>query len=84
MTKTDVVKNVVSAVVGFGVSAAVRGVIKNNTAPEKVHEQVAITGASYVIGAVVASRCKDYTDAKIDEIATFWNENVKGKKTEDK
>lgn len=79
MTKLDIAKLVVSAVVGTGTSKIVASVIKNNTSPEKITDVVTITSASFVLGAIAADASKKYTDTKIDEIATWWNENVKPK-----
>jgi hypothetical protein len=79
MTKLDIAKLVVSAVIGTGTSKIVVGVIKNNTNPEKITDVVTITSASFVLGSIAADASKKYTDAKIDEAIAWWNENVKPK-----
>ena len=81
MTKTDVAKRIVTVVVGFGISKIVSGIIRNNTTPERVSDQIAINAGSYVIGAMIADQAKKFTDAKIDEIVKHWND-MKDKKEE--
>lgn len=68
MTKTDLVKGLVSFVVGSATAAVVKEIIKNNTDPEKVTDKAAVIIASYVLGAIAADASKKWTDAKIDEL----------------
>lgn len=68
MTKTDLVKRLVSFVVGSATAAVVKEIIKNNTDPEKVTDKAAVIIASYVLGAIAADASKAWTDAKIDEL----------------
>lgn len=77
MNKIQFAKNVVTTVVGVGTAKIVSSIISNNTNQENVVDKVTMTSASLVLGAMVADVTKRYTDAKIDEIATFVNENFK-------
>lgn len=76
MTKTDIAKKAVRIVVGFGTAKIVSSIIQNNTDPETVTDQVAITGASVVVGMMAADATDAYTAAKIDELIAWWNANV--------
>ncbi len=77
MTKLDLAKRATSFVVGFGASAIVGSIIKNNAAPSNLPEQVAVPVASYVLGAMLANETRKYTDAKIDEMAYWYKTHVK-------
>lgn len=79
MNKTDIAKKVTALVVGIGVSKVVTNVIKNNTSPEKVPDQVAIAIAGYVLASMAADATKVYTDAKIQSLVEWWTENVTAK-----
>lgn len=79
LTKLTIAKAAVSFVVGSGISTIVAGVARNNTSPEKIHQKVAIAGGAFVLGAIAAEKAKKYTDQQIDEIAEWYNENVKPK-----
>jgi hypothetical protein len=72
-TKLDIVKAVATFVVGSGTTKIVAGVIKNNTNPDSVQDQVAIASAGFVIGTMAAQATKDYTDRSIDQIAATYH-----------
>ena len=72
MNKLDITKTVIGFVVGAGTTKIVTGIILHNTDPEKVTDKVAI-------GSMTADLTKKYTSAKIDEIAEWWDKNVKPK-----
>lgn len=74
-----ITKGVVSFVVASGTSKIIGSIVRNNVSPEKVSETVAIYSATVVLGAMAADATKKYTDKTIDEIAQFYNENVKPK-----
>lgn len=78
-----IAKKTASFVVGAGTSQIVKGIIKNNTSPEKTVDMVAIAGASVVIGAMAADATRSYTDAKFDAAVSWWKENVSKKIEED-
>jgi len=77
MNKLELAKTAISFVVGAGTSKIVTTIIKNNVQPENVTEQVTTVVGSVVLGSMVADASKKYIDTKIDEIATWWKENVK-------
>lgn len=77
MNKIAFAKNAVSLIVGTGTAKIVSSIISNNTNPENVVDKVTMTSASLVLGAMVADVTRRYTDAKIDQIATFVNDNFK-------
>lgn len=79
MTKLEITKAVTSFVVTSGTTKIVNGIIRNNTNPEKLTDTVSIGAASVVVGMMVGDATKKYTDEKIDEIAVWWNKNVKNR-----
>jgi len=77
-SKIDIVKTVVGFVVGAGASRIAKSIIDNNTdEEERLHNRAATYSASLVIGAMAAEASREYTDRKIDEIAAFWEKNIK-------
>lgn len=77
-TKTELAKAIVGFVVGIGASRIARSVIDKNTdEEERLHNRVAVTSASAVVGFMAADATRKYTDAKIDEIVGWWETNVK-------
>lgn len=76
MTKTDIVKAVVGWTVAAGTSLIVKGIIENNTAPEKLTQRVAIAAASIAIGGIAKDATRKYTDAQIDWLIDTWNSAV--------
>jgi hypothetical protein len=79
MNKLDIAKKAVSFVVCAGTTKIVHQIIVNNSQPKSTADLVSMTAGGFVIGAIVADASRKYTDEKIDEIATWWNENVKPK-----
>ena len=77
MTKTHIAKLIARTIVGVGTTMTTASIIRNNTAPQNVAEQAAIASSSVVIGMMAADATQEYTDAKIDEIAAWLQENVK-------
>jgi hypothetical protein len=77
MTKLDIAKKAISLTVGFGTSAIVGSVIKNNSAPENLPEKVAMPVAAFMLTMMVSDVTKRYTDAKVDEVVAWYHENVK-------
>lgn len=76
MNKLEAVRRAASIVVGFGTAKVVKAIIQHNTAPKNVFDNVAITAASYVLGAVAADISQLWVDAKFDELVQWWDENV--------
>lgn len=77
MNKLELTKTVVSFVVGAGSSKIINTIIKNNVAPENLTDTITVTAGSIVLGSMVGDISQKYTSAKIDEIASWWKENVK-------
>jgi len=82
MNKIDVTKKVTSVVIVLGTGKIISAITKNNTSPDKLTDKVTMACAAYVLGMMVADATTKYTDAKIDELVQWWNENVKGKTPE--
>lgn len=78
MTKLDFTKAVVSTIVGIGTASIVTSICSNNTNPDTVPSKVAVGSATVVVGWIAADVTKQYTDAKIDELANWWKENIHG------
>lgn len=79
MTKLDIAKAAAKFVVGAGTSKIVHAIIQNNVSPETITEKVTITAASITLGSLAADISAKYTDAKIDQLAAWYNENVKNR-----
>ena len=77
MTKLDIAKKAVSYTVGFGTTAIVGSIIKNNSAPGNLPEKVAMPVAGFMIAMMVSDVTRRYTDVKVDEIVNWYNENIK-------
>jgi hypothetical protein len=77
MQKLEIAKTLASAVVAASVSKVVSTIVKNNTDVESTTDKIAVVTSSYVLGAMVADRAKDYTDARIDEAAKWYREHIK-------
>jgi hypothetical protein len=77
VTKIDLAKRIVSIVVGAGTTKIVTGIIVRNTDPAKITDKVAIVSAGLVLGSMAADATSSYTDAKIDEIVSWFDERIK-------
>jgi len=79
-SKTEIAKTVVGFVVGFGASRIARAIIDKNTdEEERLHNRAAVASAQLVVGMMAADAARKYTDAKIDEVVDWWENNVKPK-----
>lgn len=77
-SKTEIAKTIVGFVVGAGASRIAKSIIDHNTDDEeRLHNRVAVASSSLVIGLMAADASKKYTDAKIDEVVSWWEKNVK-------
>jgi len=75
--KTEIAKTIVGFVVGAGVSRIARTIIhQNHHDEERLHNRVMVESASIVIGMMAAEASKNYTDAKIDELVSWWEINI--------
>lgn len=77
MTKLDLTKLGVKFVVGVGTSRVISGICRTNGAAQTSFQAASVTGSSIVFGMMLGDIAGKYTDVKIDQIATWWNENVK-------
>lgn len=76
MREIELAKNITSAIVGIGTSKIVHTVIKNNVAPENALDTVTVTAGAVVLGSMAADASKKHTDAKIEELVSWWKTNV--------
>lgn len=83
MTKIKLAKGVVNFVVGMGTSKIVADIIRNNTDPKNIVDNVSMFSAALVIGSMAADATREYTDTKIDELVTWWDEHIKSPQTQD-
>lgn len=63
----SLVKVAVSGVVGIGAGKIVGGIVKDHVDPKTLFDKVAISGATWVIGAMAGKATKDATNDMIDE-----------------
>lgn len=78
MKKLEFTKEAVSFVVGAGTTRIVTQVIKNNTDPATgPYTKATNFAGALVIGKMAADATKEYTNAKIDAAAAWWDEHVK-------
>jgi len=77
MTKLELTKAAAKFVVGFGAATIVRTIAHNNVQPDDLPTKVAVTAGSLVLGSMVADLSTRYLEAKIDEAAAWYDENVK-------
>lgn len=73
MTRIDIAKKAVGFFVGAGTAVIVKGIIDNNTSPEKLITKINVSVASVVIGAMAREATCNYTDAWIDDLVASWN-----------
>lgn len=76
INKTTVAKRIVGGIVGYGTFTIVRQAIRNNTETETIRDRVTVNSASLLAAYVAEEKSRAYTDAKIDEIVAWWEENV--------
>lgn len=81
MTKTELAKRAINIAVTIGTGKIVGDIIKNNTNPDpdSLADKVTYRAGGMALGGVVAAETSKYTDAQVDEITAWWNENVKKK-----
>lgn len=77
-TKTEIAKTVIGFIAGFGASRIAKAIIDKNTdEEERLHNRAAVYSATTVVGFMAADATRKYTDAKIDEIVDWWENQVK-------
>lgn len=78
MTKLDITKRVASIIVGIGTTQIISAICINNTQPQRVTDKVTVTAGSVVMGMIASDVTRAYTDRKIDDLANWWQNNVRG------
>jgi len=74
--KLKIAKRVVSTIVGVGTTKIVQGIIENNVDTDHITSKVTVGAASAAIGYAASEKTSSFTDAKIDELAAWWTENI--------
>jgi hypothetical protein len=77
MDKLDIFKKATRTVVGLGITRVVSAVVKNNVPDGNFYNKVAIHVGIYVIGGMISEISKGFTDEKIDEVVTFYDNHVR-------
>lgn len=77
MTKIELAKLATNIIVGAGTSKIVADVIKTNTDPQNVKDIVTINASGLVLGMMAAEKTKEFTSAKIDEVAAWYKKTIK-------
>lgn len=77
MDKIELAKNVVKIVSGLGVTRIVGSIVSNQTHVATLPQKVCVVVASGVLGSMAADAMGNYTDEKIDDVVTWYRENVK-------
>lgn len=77
MNKIDIVKKIVSVVVGAGTAQIVKGFIQNNTNPEGVKDHLAIASAAVVLGSMATEATSRHTGKMIDEAVAQASDLIK-------
>lgn len=74
--KTNLVKNGVDVVVGVGVSEIIGSIIQSNVQPGNMAQRFCVFAAKHVVVAMATERTTKFTDEKIDNTITWWEENT--------
>lgn len=77
MTKLEFAKGAAKLIVGIGTGKVVHGIIATNVPSGGIITKVTVVTAAIVIGAMASEKTEAFTDQKIDEAVTWWNQNVK-------
>jgi hypothetical protein len=76
VNKTKIAKFIVSSIVGLGTSTITNAIIVNNVQPATNFQKVSVTAASAAIGMMASDATSSYTNAKIDELVNWWDQNI--------
>lgn len=74
MDKIAIIKKTISILTGIGTAKIVAGIIENNVDIDTTTSKVSVKVASTAIGYAVSDNLTEYTDFKIDELVSWWNE----------
>ena len=70
MDAIEATKKALELVVALSVSHTVASVIRNTANPQDLLKKTEVVIGSYVIGALIAERAKDWTNAQVDIVVT--------------
>lgn len=76
MTKLELFKKVVGFASGAGASYISASIVANNVLTDNAYRKVTVFCGSLAIGSVLSEVVSEHTDAKIDAVAAWWQENV--------
>jgi hypothetical protein len=79
MSKLDVAKKILNPLVGLSASFVVSSIIRNNVTPTSTIRKIETEVGAFVIGYMVADAATKYAEVKVEEIATWYNVNIKPK-----
>lgn len=79
MTRTEVAKTIVNAVVGFSTSYVVGNVVRNNVTPDSTLRKVEAEVGAFVLGYVASDYVQKVAGVKMDEAIAWWTKNVTAK-----
>ena len=80
MTKLGLAKLVINVATGIGVAKVTNDIISTNVNVESTEDRIKVALGSLVIGSMVGEMASDHVNAKIDAVASFW-QNRKSVKT---
>lgn len=73
VNKIVIAKKTISVIVTSGTGKIVSDIIKSNTTPsESTIDKVTYTVGAYALGAMIAAKTAEFTDAKVDEIVAIF------------
>lgn len=76
MDNITLAKTAVKLTVGFGTSKIFSSIVRNNVVINTPTEKVAVVAASFVIGQKAAEVLGEFTDAKIDAAAAWYEKRI--------
>lgn len=74
--KIAIAKLVINLAAGAGVSKVVNDIISNNTTVETTADAVKVWTGSIVIGSMAADAGSKHVNAKVDQVAAWWDRNT--------
>lgn len=80
--KFAIAKLVINLAAGAGVSKVVNDIISNNTTVETTADAVKVWTGSIVIGSMAADAGSKHVNAKVDQVAAWWDRNPRNDKLE--
>lgn len=78
--KLKVVKLAINVIAGAGVSKVVNDIIRNNTTVETTADAAKVLAGTAVFGSMAAQTCSTHVNAKIDQVAEWFNSREEDQK----